>query len=50
MKMPLYHGTIIPTIDRLKDTKLIAPTEFELMTALAFQYFAAKTKARYCSY
>lgn len=40
----LITEQIIPTIDMLKDTKLGAPTEFELMTALAFQYFATKAK------
>ncbi|OIJ18361.1 hypothetical protein BKP45_12355 [Anaerobacillus alkalidiazotrophicus] len=33
-----------PIINKIKRTSLGAPTEFEIMTAVAFQYFATKAK------
>ncbi|OIJ10580.1 hypothetical protein BKP37_18795 [Anaerobacillus alkalilacustris] len=33
-----------PIINKIKETSLGAPTEFEIMTAVAFQYFATKAK------
>ncbi len=35
---------LIPVIDKLKRTNLGAPTEFEILTAMAFQYFATIAK------
>ncbi len=35
---------LIPVIEKLKQTSLGAPTEFEILTAMAFQYFATIAK------